>query len=69
MFVHVKSKITKILNSEENPKRKVLNQMSKPNDKTHQTKVHIPDLVQAYSNVENGGLKPLTCSLVICILP
>ena len=33
----VKSKITKILNSEENSKRKFTNQMAKSNDKTHQT--------------------------------
>ena len=32
-----KSKITKLLNSEENTKRKVPNQMAKSNDKTHQT--------------------------------
>ena len=32
-----KSKITKILHSEENSKRKVPNQMAKPKDKTHQT--------------------------------
>ena len=34
----VKSKITKILNSEENSKRKVPDQMAKSNDKTNQTK-------------------------------
>ena len=28
--------------------------MAKSNDKTHQKR--IPDLVQAFSNVENGGL-------------
>jgi len=32
-----KSKITKILNSEENSKRKVRNQMAISNDKSHQT--------------------------------
>ena len=31
-----KKKFTKILNSEENSKRKVPNQMAKSNDKTHQ---------------------------------
>ncbi|OPL21638.1 membrane 1-like metallo-endopeptidase-like, partial [Mytilus galloprovincialis] len=34
--------------------------MAKSNDKTHQKRMdkncHIPDLVQAFSNVENGGL-------------
>ena len=30
--------------------------MVKLNDKTHQTNGQIPDLVQALSNVENGGL-------------
>ena len=33
--------------------------MAKSNDKTHQKRMdkncHIPDLVQAFSNVENGG--------------
>ena len=33
----LKSKITKILNSEENSKRKVPYQMAKSKDKTHQT--------------------------------
>lgn len=33
----VKSKITKLPNSEENSKRKVPNQTAKSNDKTHQT--------------------------------
>ena len=33
----VKSKITKILNSKENSKWKVPNQMAKSNNKTHQT--------------------------------
>ena len=42
--------------------------MAKPNDKTHQKRMdknfHIPDLVQAFSNVENGGLNlGLTLSL------
>ena len=34
--------------------------MAKSNDKTHQKRMdkncHIPDLVQEFSNVENGGL-------------
>ena len=34
---HFKSKITKIPNSEEKSKRKVLNQMAKSNDQTYQT--------------------------------
>ena len=41
-----KSKITKMLNSVENSKRKVPNQMPNSKDKTHQTKdnnCHIPD--------------------------
>ena len=46
--------------------------MAKSNDKTHQKRLdnnyHIHHLVQAFSNVENGGLnlfysaKPLTCT-------
>ena len=40
--------------------RKVHNHMAKSNDKTHKkwmdNNCHIPDLVQAFSNVENGGL-------------
>ena len=36
-YLCLKSKITKILNPEENSKRKVSNQMAKSNDKTHQT--------------------------------
>ena len=47
-----KIKITKLLNSEENSKRKVPNQMTKSNNKTHQTTImdnycHIPDLTEA----------------------
>ena len=49
--------------------------MAKSKNKTHQKRMdkncHIPDLVQAFSNVENGGLnlvlklaKPLTCMTV-----
>ena len=38
----------------------VHNHMAKSNKKTHQKRMdkncHIPDLVQAFSNVENGGL-------------
>ena len=38
LIAHVqKNKIIKILNSEENSKRKVPNQMAESNDKTHQT--------------------------------
>ena len=40
--------------------RKVPNHMTKTYDKTHQKRMgnncHIPDLLQAFSNVENGGL-------------
>ena len=50
-----KSKITKILNSEENSKRKVPNQITK-HTKRMDNNGHIPDFVQAFSNVENGGL-------------
>ena len=50
-----KSKITNILNSD----RKVHNHMAK-SIKTHQKRMdkncHIPDLVHAFSNVENSGL-------------
>ena len=60
--VILKSKITKILNSEENSKRKVLikwqNQMIK-HIKQMDNNCNIPDLVQAFSNVENGGLNLL----------
>ena len=56
----VKSKITKILNSEENSKRKFPNQMEKSNGIKHikrmDNNVHISDLARAFSNVENGGL-------------
>ena len=55
----IKSKITKILNSEENSIGNSLitwqNQMTK-HIKRMDNKCHIPDLVQAFSNVENGGL-------------
>ena len=55
----VYSKITKILNSDENQIEMSLT-MAKSNDKTHQkwmnNNCHIPDLVQAFSNVENSGL-------------
>ena len=36
MYLALKSQITKVLNFEENSKRKVPNQMAKSNDKTHQ---------------------------------
>ena len=56
----VKSKITKIQNSEENQIGKFLI-MAKSNDKTHpkrmNIKCHIPDFfLPAFLNVENGGL-------------
>ena len=53
------AKITKILNSEENSKRKVCNQMANQmikHIKRIENNCHIPDLVQAFSNVENGAL-------------
>ena len=56
-----KSKITKILNSEENSKRKVSNQMANANDKDIKrvdNNCHISDLVREFPNLENGGLKP-----------
>ena len=66
-----KTEIIKLLNSEENSKRKVPNQMAKSNMIKHIKRMdnncHFPDLVQAFSNVENGGLnlvysaKPLAC--------
>ena len=67
----VKSKITKILNSEENSKRKVPNQKHK-HFKRIDNNCHIPNLVQAFSYVENSGLnlvfklaKNLSCMTVI----
>ena len=56
----VKSKTTKILNSEENSKKKSLIKLQ--NQKLKYVKridsnCHIPDLVQAFSYVGNGGLK------------
>ena len=55
----IKSKITKILNSEENSFGKSLitwqNQMTK-HIKRLDNNCHIPELVQAFSNVENDGL-------------
>ena len=47
------------MNTEENSKWKVPNQIAKSNDKhikLMDNNCHIPDLVQAFSNVENGGL-------------
>ena len=57
--IREKSKITNILNSEVISKRKVPNQMA--NQKLKHIKrldnnCYIPDLIQAFSNVENGGL-------------
>ena len=59
-YSHVlKSKITKILNLEENQIGKSIitwqNQMTK-HIKQMVKNCHFPDLVQAFSNVENGGL-------------
>ena len=57
--LHAKSKIPKYLNSEEYSKSKVTNQMTKSKAQTHQTNkdnCHIPELVQAFSYAENGGL-------------
>ena len=50
-----KSKITKILNSEENSKRGVSNQKLK-HIKQMDNICHIPLLVQAFSNIENLNL-------------
>ena len=56
---HQKKKIykksQKIMSSEENSKLKVHNQMAK-HIKRLNNNCHIPDLVQAFTNVENGGL-------------
>ena len=55
----VRSKITKILNSKENSKWKVPNEMAKSKAQTHQNmdyNCHIPDYVQAFTYVENSGL-------------
>ena len=58
-FTVYKRKITKILNSEENSIGKSLitwqNQMTKHIKRTDNN-CYIPDLVQAFSNVENGSL-------------
>ena len=55
-----KNKITKILNLEENQFGKSIitwqNQITKRIKKRMVKNCHIPDLVQAFSNVENGGL-------------
>ena len=74
----LKSKITKILNSKENSKRKVPVHMAKSkaqklkHQKRMENKCHIADLVQAFSYVENGGFvlvlwqaKPITCMACI----
>ena len=60
-------KITKILNSEANSKRKVPNQKKK-HSKGMDNNCHITDLLQAFFSLENGGwnlvlklAKPLTC--------
>ena len=58
-MVSIKSKITKILISEENSKLKVPNQYQNKtmkHIKRMEKNCHIPDLVKAFSNVENGGL-------------
>ena len=53
-----KSNITKILNSEENLKLKVPNQMAQSQIVKHIKRIdnnyHIPELVQAFSYVENS---------------
>ena len=66
-----KNKITRILNSEENSILKVPNQMAKSllkHIKQMDKYWHIPDLVEAFSYVEHGGLnlvlklaKPHSC--------
>ena len=56
----VKSKITKILNLEENLIGKSIitwqNQITKTHKKRMDKNCHIPNLVQAFSNEENGRL-------------
>ena len=62
VFTLSKSKIKKILNSEEKSIRKVPNQMANSRALTHQTKdnnCHIPDFIQAFSYLENNGLNLL----------
>ena len=58
--IEVKSKNHKNTELRGKSNRKVHNHMAKSNNKTHQKRMdkncHIPDLVQAFSNVENGGL-------------
>ena len=53
LAVEEKAKITKILSSGGTSKRKGPNQMTKSNDKTHQTHGQLSD---SFSNVEIGGL-------------
>ena len=63
-IVLIKSKITKILNSEENSNRKVPSQMAKSNDKTHlDNNCHIPDLVQAISNFDISSSPGIVTSI------
>ena len=54
LYLNEKSKITKILNSEENLIGKSI--ITLQNKKRMDKSCHIPDLIQAFSNVENGGL-------------
>ena len=58
-WLTAKSRITKILNPEENSIVKSLikwqNQMTKHIKRMHNN-CHISDLVQAFSNAENGGM-------------
>ena len=60
LVVMLKSKITKILNLEENQFGKSIitwqSQKTKRIKKRMDKNPHIPDLVQAVSNVENGRL-------------
>ena len=54
-MLHSKRKITKILNSEENSERNVPNQMENKKFKhlkRMDNNFHVPDLVQAFSNVQ-----------------
>ena len=54
-----KSKITKILNYEENSKRKIPNQMAKSKAQTHQTK----DIID--KNVKNRGNSIQHCVIIL----
>ena len=56
MADHTKNKITKILNSDENSKQNSLINCQNQKLKRMVNNCYIPDLVQAFSYVENCGL-------------